>query len=352
MKLIRISRVLLLSFLPMLSSCGGGRENDIVLDFQAMPEVSYEESLPQLDTIFLDDGNEVEFSISEIDKILIKDESIYVSDCSNGKIIRFDKSGSPISSLLRKGRGPQEYLRITDFDVVDGMTIIMDGQSDRLFFYEEDGGFNKRLDLPFEAYAFAALDDGRFLFNLAPWNEGRCQGKKLAVADSDMNALRSDIPYDGVFDSEFSFSSVAFASSGSSISFNQPIDDHVYVMDGSGKMISKYSFDFGEATVPIECRKHIEDHLDEFKDFAFITNVVYADDNIVLGTLKDHGEYKDFIVDVPSGIKAVQKGGSAFRLRSVTGGCAVFQDMSSSSFVLYSAPLSSFVHHSSSSLPE
>ena len=216
----------------------------------------------------------------------------------------------------------------------------MDGQSDRLLTYSEDGSFLNTVSLPFEAYSFKTIESERLLFNLAPWNEGKGAGKKLAIMTTDCEVSQTLIDYDGVFDCEFSFQSVAFTSSNDDITFNQPIDNQIIILDTKGEISSSFQMDFGSGNVPVEARKHIENNWEVVQSSTFLTNVVYSDGHIIVGTLKDHGKMRDFIINLDSGVKGLQETGSSIRLRNVSGGMLIFQDFSSDHIKLLVAPVS------------
>ena len=98
--------------------------------------------------------------------------------------------------------------------------------------------------------------------------------------------------------------------------------------------------DFGSGNVPVEARKHIENNWEVVQSSTFLTNVVYSDGHIIVGTLKDHGKMRDFIINLDSGVKGLQETGSSIRLRNVSGGKLIFQDFSSDHIKLLVAPVS------------
>ena len=339
-------RTIIYLLIAFACSCSNrGKSNgSINLDFLSIPSVEFDYEVLGFDSLSLDvnnEKNESTYMLSNIDKIVYKNEMLFISDWRHGKIVSFDRDGNGILSISKRGRGPQEYLKISDFDVDDECRIIiMDGQSDCIYFYNQNGKFLNSQKLPFEAYAFKVLNNGGYLFNLAPWNKGKGAGYKIAITDKSLHLLKHSIKYDGVYDSDYSFSSTAFTCSNSGITFNQPIDDNVYVLSNDGKQLVSYLFNFGSATVPIDIRKHIEANINSLLSYSFITNAVYADEHRIIGTLMERGEYRDFIVDLDNNVKYLQKEGSAIKLRTVSNGYAILQDLNN--YTLFIVPVSSF----------
>ena len=58
-----------------------------------------------------------EYSFTEISKLVFKKDKFYISDWATRRIIVLDLNGNPVFVLNRRGRGPEEYLQVTDFDV-------------------------------------------------------------------------------------------------------------------------------------------------------------------------------------------------------------------------------------------
>lgn len=321
----------------IFSSCSdkGQSEACHFVDYKSIPSARLDYSVFNLDTLVINEDNEPKYMLSEIDKIIYQNGSFFLSDWRHGKVVCFDRKGSAVLAITKRGRGPQEYLKISDFDVDhDHRIFIMDGQSDRLLVFDKDGSFIHSLKLPIEAYAFKTLSKGGYIFNLAPWTKGDGEGDKIIVTDDSLKLLSHNIEYNGIYDSGFSFSSVVFTNSNSFISFNQPIDDNVYVFDNDGNHLITYLFDFGAATVPTKIRKSIEANLSDLEEYSFITNAVYADEHHIIGTLMDKGAYRDFIIDLDNNIKYLQDIGSNIRLRTVSNGYAIFQDLNNCTTLL------------------
>ena len=88
--------------------------------------------------VVLDPGGSKDYIFSEIDKIVCHQDRFYILDWIHRKIVIYDSGGAPVGCLSRRGRGPGEYLQITDFDVDgDGSVWVVDGQQDMLLLREQ-----------------------------------------------------------------------------------------------------------------------------------------------------------------------------------------------------------------------
>ena len=80
--------------------------------------------------------------ISRINSIKVTGNYIYVVNGSLDKLFCFDKSGKYLFQLDKKGRGPEEYEYLTDFDVDMNSTILaVYSRKDILLYKQTDKGF-------------------------------------------------------------------------------------------------------------------------------------------------------------------------------------------------------------------
>lgn len=104
--------------------------------------------------------------VGRIDKIRKFNGEYYISS-SNGQFIhRFDSNGKFVSSLSRLGAGPEEYLRIEDFDVceVDGKTEVWISDNHNLKIYDASTfSFKYKISFPYMIHKFKRIDSSRIL---------------------------------------------------------------------------------------------------------------------------------------------------------------------------------------------
>ncbi len=63
--------------------------------------------------------------IGDIKKVIYRDGRFYINDRTSDKIVVFDNNGKYITNIDKKGRGPNEYLKIDDFCVDNNMNVIV-----------------------------------------------------------------------------------------------------------------------------------------------------------------------------------------------------------------------------------
>ena len=104
-----------------------------------------------------------DYLFAEADKVIYRNGQLYIMDWISRKIVSFKEDGQPGTVLHKHGRGPGEYLQITDFDVDDnGSIYILDGQKDMLLRYSPGCKFEESWELPFQASFISCREDGRF----------------------------------------------------------------------------------------------------------------------------------------------------------------------------------------------
>ena len=239
-----------------------------------------------------------DYMFSSPDKIVYKDNTFYIHDWINRKIVAFDKKGSPVLSLNKRGKGPGEYLQISDFDIDDNKELwIVDGQADILFHYSDECRFIDSRKLPFEVNYIKCINGGMFFFVLSKWNTEDYKGEIILLSDIALNIIKSMLKYDKFVDTNYEFPSLGFTELNGSVLYHQPISDKVYKINNEGKLIKTYTFDFGSRTVPDEFRKNIESHRDEFEHYSVLVKSVYINESIILGCVLQGREMRDFIID-------------------------------------------------------
>lgn len=83
--------------------------------------------------------------MGDIDKIIIKNQKIYILDSKKTKsLFVFDLRGKFLNKICRKGRGPGEYIQIKDFQVMENDEIIIYGAAPyKLMRFNKQGRFIK-----------------------------------------------------------------------------------------------------------------------------------------------------------------------------------------------------------------
>ncbi len=87
--------------------------------------------------------------IADVKKIMRFGDVLYVSD--GLAVYRFDSHGHLLSSIKRRGKDHEDYIRVYDFDVdKDGIVYILSGYEcnvDRICLYTETGEFIRKINM-------------------------------------------------------------------------------------------------------------------------------------------------------------------------------------------------------------
>lgn len=297
---------------------GCTNEEDILLESIRLEDYerqSFDKYLSSQDDryfeILLDDKGEKNFMISNIDKLICHDGHIYVLDWINRKIVVFDMNGQRKFVMSRRGRGPGEYLQISDFDIDDqGNIIVFDGQQDCFLRYDHEGRWIDTYRSAYQVNAIKSTDKGIYFIGLAPWNNYKYKGHKILTFDQMNNIRNASLKYDKAVDPNYTFTSPIFHECDTVILYHQPIDDFVVVFNRKGKIIKKYFIDFGLNRVPDVIRSNIQINREKLKEYSFLVKSIYIDNEKIIGSLMED-KINDFIIDRKRKVMYVQESGEA-----------------------------------------
>ncbi len=101
-----------------------------------------------IDSIFvLDLKIDEKFLLGDIAGVRFANDRIYVlSGSKNTKLFVFDTDGNPITQIGRQGRGPGEYMEITNFFVTPQQVFLFDDSYSCIFVYDAAGAFLHKWD--------------------------------------------------------------------------------------------------------------------------------------------------------------------------------------------------------------
>jgi len=133
-----------------LISCSSGEINqnieaDINKGFQSSKQFSLSEFADSAITIKLSTG--ANCLISDVTKIVIGQQTIFIFDRATRKILEFDFTGNFIKQIGIIGSGSKEYKSCIDIEINPSLNIlsILDEESNKLVFYSMDGNFIKSI---------------------------------------------------------------------------------------------------------------------------------------------------------------------------------------------------------------
>lgn len=240
-----------------------------------------------------------EYMFTDIDKVVYRSGKFYIMDWVHRKIVVFDNAGKPVSSLMKRGRGPGEYLQISDFDVDKyGNIWILDGQRDMIQRYDTGGNAVETIELPYEASFIKALpSDSLYYIALSSWDVSKYRKETVLLVDASMDVKTSAVPRDEFADPDYLFPAQGFTATKDGVQYHMPVSDNVYQLDFSGEVERVYHFDFGSGTVPDKVKADIEKYRNEFAKYDVLVNSVYVGDEIIAGSILQGRNVRDFVID-------------------------------------------------------
>jgi len=226
--------------------------------------------------------------IESYDDIVIVDSTIFILSNSKSQqaIFAFNMKGRFLFKIDSQGRGPDEYLAITAFNVNSKERYIEIAEM-KIKKYGFDGKYiGSTLDLMSYGTTsdFLSFNNMRYAFTTGAAIQFQSTGKQtnaLSVFDSKWNLVSRGYPVDmGILSSPNSLRSKSFFSDTKNAYFSNAYSDTIYRLQGK-TLLPKYKLDYGQnglsekeklrlMTLPI-------DRLNEFPDYF------YANDKVVIG---------------------------------------------------------------------
>ena len=216
---------------------------------------------------------EVQAALGDMTKAVMRNGKLYLVGENRNTLVVLPMDGGDCAILAHHGRGPGEYLSITDFDVDNDENIwIVDGVKDLLLQYSAQLEFVGDRSCEFDANKIKCLPNGGFAFQVASWDRSAYSGSQLVFTDAAGTVLTTALQYPDNKDRNIEFYS-SMSASGNGFFYNEPIDDHVYQMSENGTVQTVWHFDFGSATVPETWKSDIESHYDKIRnECRFVMN--------------------------------------------------------------------------------
>lgn len=237
------------------------------------------------------------YSFSKAFKVEYINDKIYILDQNHYRLVVFEDSGAPVFKLDYKGRGPNEYLQITDFAVApDGSLWVADAQKDRMFKYSAQGVMQESEPFHSEVVRMCALNDNQLLIGIASYDITEYAGTALALADSTAKIQKPVLPYPERTDPNYWFSSV-ISRGENGVFYNWPVDDNLYEISYDGELLNTYYFDFGAKTVPMKWRKDLEPHESQLPEYRFLTRSFKVTPEYVICAICNSVDWASVIMD-------------------------------------------------------
>ena len=257
------------------------------------------------------------------------EDRIYVMDnpaIREYRLLAFDSNGRFIRQIGAMGRGPGEYLGISDFATApDGSVWIEDAVANNLIHYGKDLRHICTVPTSYDADCMEFLEDGNLIVNLSHWNPDLI---RIAVTDTLFGEenRRTVIRYNYEPNPYVHYGSGQLNKVREGWLHNYPPFGDIYLFDSRDGELKQHCFlDFGPDKITPEDVLEVGDGNDDMKliqsidDHIFLLKIANLSDDYVIGRMNDKGQYTDFIADRKNRIIYKSKPGSLSRILSQSG---------------------------------
>lgn len=136
-------------------------------------------------------------------KLKISNKHFLVNDMSTNKCLLYQTDGKWLSQIGSEGKGPEEYLELTDcaVDEEEGIVLVLDRPGNKILLFELNGQFIKTIKLDHWVNSITTLGDHKILIFTSPYEqEGKSDQNfpNILVIDYEGNKLNTHhltVPY-------------------------------------------------------------------------------------------------------------------------------------------------------------
>ncbi|MFT4202304.1 MAG: 6-bladed beta-propeller [Chitinophagaceae bacterium] len=204
--------------------------------------------------IILESNDSITTPLSNIDKLLIVDNYIYILDVKYASVKVFDINGKYEHDIGALGVSKGLYTKISDIAYNKShntIFILCNLPKKRLLEYTINGRFIREIFLKNGATAIALKSPNLFYYFLNNGGEGRYKDYNVLVTDSDNNVkdVFFNIPWN--IDARIGFTGGLYTC-GDSLYYNPPLSNVYYSLLDNGTRKSAYLISFGGDNLPSE----------------------------------------------------------------------------------------------------
>ena len=221
-----------------------------------------------------------DLNIVSASKVKYFENEYYFLDKKTSQLIVFDENGNFKHQIGKRGGGPEEYKKITDFEIdkKNKLILLLSNYDKALFKYALDGTFIERLRFDFFPTSFVVTASGNYVFYLEFFSENF---NNIIVTDDKGKIIKENFPYP----EETPVMGFAFTggmhSQGASNYFSESTSSIVYEMEDL--ITPLYKFKFGNDTWEEENRYKLAEFSRDNSRFSIsFLNNFYCDTQDVL----------------------------------------------------------------------
>ena len=168
----------------------------------------------------------------------------FVNTYNAGNIARIDSAGTFLNYIGRRGRGPNEYIEMSDYHISPEAITIYSSDT-HAYYYSADGAFKSKIEIPIPFHKIYPEKDGYWIYV----GQGREKGAypRLLFCDNEGNIsielLDNNTPI------SFFEDSPVFIQGKEGLYVRETFNNDVYIIDNKDLRVA-YRFDFGKYNIP------------------------------------------------------------------------------------------------------
>lgn len=226
-----------------------------------------------------------------VSKLRVYRDRIYILDTRYAKtLIIYTIEGKHITTVGdKKGRGPLEFVSVTNFEIdyANNQLMVMDNSGRKFMIYDLDGNFVKQINSNITVFDAVLLPNGYILHAKPTW-EYKIPGQsnyQIIIADENKQIVNEGFEYDDNENLNIHIYNVISAQLDGGFNFAPKFRDTIYNVSFES-IIPKYAIDYGNNK---KMSKNMIDGLSSIPDLNKLIN----DGNTCF--MGNHVESKDFL---------------------------------------------------------
>ncbi len=290
--------LIIIVFHSLLQGCNNKKHLEesliIELDFQKeMKSVHAINLIKDVDIISLDCQ---EVLIGKIDKVIKFDTIIYLMDKQqNRSIYLFNLQGDFIRSISNYGRGPKEYIQLTDMfiDPADSSLNVLSRIDNKLFKYDLSGEELRVIEQMPKSFTSMNKSDKGYIAYMGNYGQDETKPYNLWLLNENLETTDYYFEIDKIWESRNIMGISVFSDYKKMSYYITPMDYNIYKITDKGIEI-KYTFDLGKMQWPKVNEADITNDAKFFQlrnEFLFSFYDFQETENHLIVSLAHQGQY-------------------------------------------------------------
>jgi len=238
----------------ILTACNSviHEENIIYVDIDNAKSINFSEWFSKVEIIPLETNRSS--VINECYKTVFANQRFYIYDQRQSAVFVFDSVGKFLfNTLSLKGRGPGEYLSMSDFSInrFTGNIEILDAFSFAIRVYDKDGSFIKSIRLTQDLLplgTFQQLSSDLYLFNSPDYEKTKTTIKVYSIRKNEIVKKILPLPKNTRHLPVTNRTDFSYLFNGDVLfSYKFPNND-IFLIDTMSAVVAQYKYNFGRHT--------------------------------------------------------------------------------------------------------